>query len=184
MGEVKRMTITSAFPRDGNRVPMTGHGFITEKTLTFTGDDATVATPIFTITGVVEVLKLGGVVTTVLGANQTDCHWRINDQTATDQIITKATTLTLNDAPVGSYIAKTGIITAVANYESSAAANFYEPTGAQTNLFTPFIVGQKTGNISTQIEWVYTTTDDPTSGAIQFRIGWLPLSDGATIEAS
>ena len=178
------MTIQSTFPRDGNRIPVTGHGLITEKTLTFTGDDATVATPIFTITGVVEVLKLGGVVITTLGANHTDAHFRVNDQTATDQIITKATTLDLSGISPGAIIFKSGLITAVATYKSSDAASVYEPTTLQTSLYTPFIITQKTGGIQTDIEYVYTTTDDPTSGSISFEIGWLPLSDGASIDAS
>jgi len=177
------MTITSTFPRDGNRVPMTGHGFITEKTLTFTGSAATVATPIFTITGVVEILKLGGVVLTAL-ENHTDAHWRINDQTATDQVITKSTTLDLSDISIGATIFKFGLAAAVAKYVTADAAVITEPTTLQTSLFTPFMMVQKTGGIQTDIEYVYTTSDEPTSGAIQFRIGWLPLSDGATIEAS
>ena len=177
------MTVPGRFPREENRIPITGHGLVVENTLTFSGDDATVATPVFDVTGLVEVKKIGGVVLVALGANQTDCHFRINDHTATDQIITKATTLTLSSAPIGSYITKTGLITAVATYKSSAAANFYEPTTLQTELFTPFIVGQKTGDIVTHIEWLYTTTDDPTSGSIEFFVGYLPLSDGAKIEA-
>ena len=178
------MAIVSRFPRDANSVPIDGFGLVESNTITFTGDDATVATPIFDVTGVVLFNVIGGVVLTTLGANQTDCHWRINDHTATDEIITKATTLTLNDAPVGSYIGKTGLITAVATYESSAAGSFYEPTTLQTNLFTPFIVGQKTGDIVTHIEWVYTTTDDPTSGSIEFLVGWLPLSEDANVTVS
>lgn len=178
------MTTENTFWRDGNRVPIEGHGLVVSKTLTFTGDDATVATPVFRVTGVVEVLKLWGVVTVALGANQTDCHFRINDQTATDQIITKATTLTLNSASAGAMIAKTGLITAVAKYFSADAAVFVEPTTLQTQIFTPFIVTQKTGGIQTDIEWVYTTTDDPTSGSIQFFAGYLPLSEGAKLESA
>jgi len=178
------MKASSSFWRDTNRVPILGHGLVVSKTLTFTGDDATVATSVFDVTGTVEVLKLWGIVTVVLGANQTDCHFRINDHTATSEIITKATTLTLSDAPVGSLIAKTGLITAVATYETAAAGAFYEPTTLQTNLFTPFVVIQKTASIVTHIEWVYTTTDDPTSGSIQFFAGYLPLSENGKMAAS
>ena len=178
------MLSEAAFSRDANSVPITEHGLTVTNSITFIGDDATVATPVFTVKGTVEVLAIYGVVTVVLGANQTDCHLRINDQTATDQIITKATTLTLSDAPVGSLIAKTGLITAVASYKSSAAGAFYEPTTLQTNLFTPFIVTQKTGDIQTDIEWVYTTTDDPTSGTIKFYCCFIPLSDDGDVIAS
>ena len=173
-----------SYPRDENRVPITGHGIVLKKSVTFTGDDATVATPIFTITGAVQVLKLGGIVTTVFGANHTDAHFRVNDQTATDQIITKATTLDLSGISPGAVIFKSGLITAVATYKSSDAASVYEPTTLQTGTFTPFIIVQKTGGIQTDIEYVYTTTDDPTSGVMDFYVGYLPLSEDSSIAVS
>ena len=174
----------AAFNRDANRVPITQNGLLVTKELTFTGSSETVSTAIFTVTGVVEVFSLYGVVTTTFGANHTDAHFRVNDQTATDQIITKATTLTLNGISAGAAILKTGLITAVATYKSADAATVYEPTTLQTNIFTPFVIVQKTGDIQTDIEYVYTTTDEPTSGAMKFYCGFIPLSTDGDISAS
>jgi len=174
----------SAFNRDANRVPITQNGLMVTKSLTFTGDDATVATPIFNVTGVVEVLALYGIVITQLGAGHTDAHWRLNDHTASDIILTKATTLSIGGISPGAMIFKSGLITAVATYKTSDAASMYEPTTLQTNLFTPFIVVQKTGGIVTHIEYVYTTDDDPTSGTMKFYCGFIPLSDDGDITAA
>lgn len=178
------MQVSSSFWRDANRVPITQHGLVVEKEVTFTGNNDTIVTPIFSVTGIVEVLKLWGVCTTTFGANHTDAHFRVNDQTATDQIITKATTLDLSGISPGALIAKTGLITAVATYKSADAASVYEPTTLQTDIFTPFTVTQKTGDIQTDIEYVYTTSDSPTSGAMKFYAGFLPLSEGATLVAA
>jgi len=178
------MRSSNAFWRDANYIPVTEHGIVVTKTLTFTGSNTTVATPIFTVTGVVEVKKIWGVCLVAFGAAHTNAHWRVNDQTATDQIITKATTLTLNAINPGAVIFKSGLITAVATYKTSAAGSVYEPTTLQTSPYTPFIVTQKTGDIQTDIEYVYTTTDTPTSGSMQFFVGYVPLSDGADIAAS
>lgn len=177
-------TTTQSFSRDANRIPITKNGLLVTKSLTFTGSAATVTTAIFTVTGVVEVVALYGVVTTTFGANHTDAHFRVNDQTATDQIITKATTLTLNAIDPGAIIFKSGLITAVATYKSAAVGSVYEPTTLQTNIFTPFVVVQKTGSIQTDIEYVYTTTDEPTSGVMKFYCGFIPLSDNGNITAS
>ena len=178
------MISTQSFSRDANNIPITEHGLSVTNEITFSGDDATVATPVFTVTGVVEILAIYGVVTTVLGANHTDAHLRVNDQTATDQIITKATTLDLSGISAGAIILKTGLITAVATYKSSDAASVYEPTTLQTNIFTPFLVVQKTGDIQTDIEYVYTTSDEPTSGAIKFYCCFVPLSEDGNVETS
>ena len=176
-------TIASTFWRDGNRVPITGHGLVAIKSITFTGDAATVATPIFTITGVVEVLKLWGVVTTAL-ENHTDAHLRVNDQTASDQVLSKTTTLDLSDISVGAAIIKNGLAAAVLSYRTSDAASILEPAVADEKSFSPVIIAQKTGSIQTDIEYVYTTSDSPTTGAMQFFAGWLPLSEDASLSSS
>lgn len=177
-------TSSDAFWRDANRVPILGNGLVASKTLTFIGDATTVATPIFTITGVVELQKLWGVVLVALGVNHTDAHWRINDQTATDVVLTKSTTLDLSAISAGAAIFKHGLAAAVAKYVTSDAAQSIEPTTLETQMFTPCVISQKTGGIQTDIEYVYTTTDEPTSGSIQFFAGYLPLSADASLAAA
>lgn len=170
---------------DGNGRPLYGDSpFRVFKELTFTGNNTTVATAIFTVTGAVMVTRIWGEVTTDFGANHTDAHFRVNDQTATDQIITKATTLTLNGISDGAVIFKTGLITAVATYKSADVGSVYEPTTLQTSIFTPFVVIQKTGGIQTDIEYVYTTTDTPTSGAMKFYVSYYPLTEDGSVVAS
>ena len=170
---------------DGNGRPIYGDSpFRVIKDVTFTGDNETVVTPIFTITGVVMVTRLWGVVTTTFGANHTDAHWRINDQTAHDQVITKSTTLDLSAISAGACIFKHGLAAAVAKYASADAAVFIEPTTLETQMFTPFVVTQKTGDIQTDIEYVYTTTDTPTTGAMRFYISYYPLTQNSKIEVA
>lgn len=176
-------TIDASFSRDNNRIPITTDGITVSNTISFSGDDATVATPIFSITGAVEVRALWGVVTTVLGANHTAAHWRLNDQTATDVVLTAAAGTTLNSASVGAMILKVGLAAAALTYKTADAATLLEPTTLETMVFSPFVLSQKTGDIQTDIEYVYTTTDDPTSGAIKFNIRWLPLSSDANVIA-
>lgn len=178
-------TFDALLDLDGNGRPIYGDSpFRVIKDVTFTGDDETVETPIFTITGVVMITRIWGVVTTDFGVNHTDAHWRINDQTATDQVITKSTTLDLSAISAGACIFKHGLAAAVAKYASADAAVSIEPTTLETQMFTPFIVTQKTGSIQTDIEYVYTTSDEPTSGAMRFFVSYYPLSDDGLIEAA
>jgi hypothetical protein len=176
-------TINASYSQDNNRVPITTDGITISKTIAFAGDDATVATPIFSITGAVEVRALYGVVTTALGANHTAAHWRLNDQTATDVVLTAAAGTTLNGASVGAMVLKVGKAAAALTYKTADAATILEPTTLETMVFSPFILSQKTGGIETDIEYVYTTDDDSTSGAIKFYIRWLPLSSDGAITA-
>ena len=171
------------FLRDDNRQMFSGY-FSEDKELTFTGDGATVATPIFTVTGAVRVLGLWGFVTTAFGVNHTAAHWRINDQTATDQVITAAAGTDLSAISLGAFIVKDGLAAAALTYKTADAASLLEPTTLQTSIFSPFVVVQKTGDIQTDIEYVYTTSDSPTSGAMMFSIGFVPLSPDGDITAS
>ncbi len=177
------MTTSASFWRDANRVPIIQHGLVAKKTIVFTGDGATIATPIFKITGIVEVLKLWGVVITQFGASHTDAHFRINDQTAYDVVISKSTTLDLGSISPGASIIKNGLAAAVLQYKTSDAGSMLEPAVVQQQIFSPFVVVQKTGDIETDIEYVYTTADTPTSGSMEFFAGFLPISEGADLAA-
>lgn len=177
------MLASDSFWRDANFVPITGHGLVVSKTLTFTGDGETVATPIFTITGTIELLKIWGIVLVAL-ENHTNAHLRVNDQTASDQVLSETTTLDLSDISVGAGIIKNGLAAAVLSYRSADAATILEPAVADEKSFSPVIITQKTGGIQTDIEYVYTTTDSPTTGSIQFFAGYLPLSANGRLATS
>lgn len=173
-----------SFPRDGNFTPITQHGMQTIKDLTLSGNNATVAAPIFTVTGAVKLLALYGVVTTVLGANNTAAFWRLNDQSA-QPAISLATGTTLSAAKVGSVIERGSVAGVALTLADAAAGRVIDPVAATApDVFMPFAVVQKVGGILTQIEFVYSTTDTPTTGVIRFFAGWVPLSSDGNLVAA
>src|ERR1700734_3419110 len=160
--------------RDDNNSPVSGMGLVISNRKTLTGNNTTVAIPIFHVTGSVQVIGLWGVVTTALGANNTAAYWRLNDQTAQVNI-TLNTGTTLSGAAIGGTIVKKGLAAAALTFLDSAAGRISEPTTLETPYFSPFVAVQKTGGIQTDIEFVYTTTDTPTSGTITFYAQYLPI---------
>jgi len=146
------------------------------KTQTLTGNNTTVSTPLFHITGTVHISQLYSVVTTVLGSAVTAAYWRINDQTA-QVAISLATGTTLSNAPVGSYLSRHSIVSVALIYTSSAAGAVKDTVAATAaETFMPFVVNQKTGGVQTDIEFTYSTTNTPTTGVIQHFVEWQPLS--------
>ncbi len=174
-------TVRASFFRDQNRVPLTVDGIITTDTQTLVGSNATVAVPIYTVSGSIEVRGLWGVVTTVLGANNTAAYWRFNDGTAQSNI-TVNTGTTLSAAGADSIIVKKGLAAAALTLLTSDQERVSEPTTLETPFFSPFVLTAKT-TVTSNVEFVYSTTDTPTSGVIQFFIRWLPLSNGANVTA-
>ena len=174
-------TMVNSFWRDANRVPITTDGLLATDTKTFTDNNTTAYIPIFGITGVIEIRGLWGIVTTALG-NHTAAYWRLNDQTA-QVSITLSTGTTLSSAPADSLILKNGLAAAALTYKSAAAGFVSEPTTLETMIFSPIILGTKTALTTTTIEYVYTTTDTPTSGQIQFFLRFLPISSDASVTA-
>lgn len=160
--------------RDDNDSPISGVGIVISNSKTLIGNNTTVAVPIFHVTGTVQVIGLWGVVTTVLGANNTAAYWRLNDQTAQSDI-TLNTGTALSAAPIGSTIVKKGLATAALTLLSSSQERVSEPTTLETFYFSPFVAVQKTGGVQTDIEFVYSTTDTPTSGTILFYAQYLPV---------
>lgn len=151
------------------------------KTQTLTGSNTTVATALFRITGSVHISELYGVVTTALGSNITAAHWRTNDQTATLPITAAAGT-TLSSFVAGSLIVRNSVLTVALTGDNASAAKVRDPVAATAPaVCMPFTVVQKTGGVNTDIEFVYTTTNTPTSGVIQHFVEWQPLSEGSTL---
>lgn len=175
------MPITESYPRDANNVPITTDGLISTDSQILTGSNTTVVVPIFGITGTVEVRGIWGVVTTDLGANNTAAYWRLNDQAAQVNI-TLNTGTTLSAVKAGSTITKKGLAAAALTLLDNSAGRVSEPTTLETTYLSPFMIMKKTG-AATNIEFVYTTTDTPTSGAIKFFLRWLPISSDANVTA-
>jgi len=171
--------VTAAFSRDANRIPITQIGLLTTDSQTLVGNNATTAVPLFTVTGSVMVNSLFGVVTTAIGVNNTAAYFRLNDGTAQSDI-TLSTGTALSAAPAGSIIVKKGLAATAVALVSASQERVSEPTTLETSYFSPFVLVQKTAGVATNVEFVYTTTDTPTTGAITFYLGWIPLSaDGS-----
>lgn len=173
---------TAAYSRDGNGVPITTNGIIITKSQTLAGNNTTVATPLFRVTGTVLVKALYGVVTTLLGSNVTAAYWRLNDQSA-QLDISLASGSTISNFPSGSMLYRKGLAATNLQTKASSVGALIDPTTAGAGIFSEFAVTQKAGGINTDIEFVYTTTNTPTSGVIKHYIGWIPLSDDGNLIA-
>lgn len=168
-----------AILRDDNDYPIQGTGLTLSNSKTLVGNNTTVTVPIFTITGAVQVLALWGNVTTTLGANNTAAYWRLNDSTNQSDI-TLSTGTTLSAAAAGSILVKKGLAAAALTLLTSAQERVSEPTTLETLYFSPFVAVAKAA-VTTNIEFLYTTTDTPTSGVINFYVQYIPLGQGAKI---
>lgn len=175
------MTYKGSFSRDANGVPDVANGCLTTDSQVLSGNNTTVATPIFKVTGMVQILGIWATITTVLGTNHTASAFRLNDGTNTPAI-TLSTGTDISAAPVGSDIVKKGLAAAAVTYIKSDQARVSEPTTLETTYFSPFVIDAN-GTVTTNIEYVYATTDAPTSGAMQFFIRWLPLTNDAQVTA-
>lgn len=174
------MSLNAPLWRDSNQAPVQIGGVISRKSQILSGNNTTVNTPIFRITGTVQCIALYGVVTTVIGANHTAGLYRLNDQTA--QVAITASGATLSGLAAGTAIVKKGVAATALTLLDNAAGRVSEPTTLETSYFSPFVVMKKTG-ANTDIEYGYATTDAPTSGVIQHFLIWLPISQDAAVTA-
>ena len=175
------MSLSAPLWRDSNHTPVQTGGVVSRKSQTLSGSNATVATSLFRVTGAIEVVKLCGEVTTDLGSNNTAAYYRLNDQTAQVDI-TLSTGTTLSSAKAGSVIVKKGLAGAAVTLINNSAGRINEPTTLETSFFSPFSFVQKTA-ANTDIEFVYSTTQTPTTGVIQHFVVWLPISSDASVTA-
>lgn len=170
-----------AFAVTQNRTPIVQNGLASTDSQVFTGNNTTTAVPIFSITGTVLVNVLYGVVTTAL-QNHTAAYWRLNDATNQSDI-SLATGTTLTNAVVGSTIIRRPLASTALTFINASQERVQDPPAASANSFTPFILLQKTGGVTTNVEYVYTTTDTPTTGAMTFYMGWIPLTSTSSVLA-
>lgn len=171
-------TQLGTFMRDDNAVPITWRGLIANSPHALTGTGVAVAIPIFTVVGQVEVTALYGVITTALG-NNTAAYWRTNDG-STQNSITLSTGTALTSAIAGGVISKkAGVGTALTLTAGTSAQVAESATAGATYFqdFTLFANPLATSNI----EFVFTTTDPAAIGAITFYVRWVPLTKGAQI---
>jgi len=167
--------------RDDNDTPVQGTGLTISNSKTLTASNASgTAVPIFTVTGAVQILAIWGNITTTLGANNTAAYWRLNDG-SNQSNITVNTGTTLSGAAAGSIIVKKDLASAALALLSNSQERVSEPTTLETSYFSPFVVVAKTA-ATTNIEFVYSTTDTPTSGVINFYCQYIPLGQGAKLQ--
>lgn len=148
-------------------------------TITLDASGATKSHVCFTVTGSVLVHGIWGVVTTTIGVNHTAGHLRTDDQTAQIVLSEAVTGVALSGLAVGTLVSKTALLAVALTLDSNAVGAITEPASAGQELLSPFIVVKKTGAVTT-IDYRYTSSDTPTSGAIEWHALWEPLSsDGA-----
>ena len=173
-------TQLGAFMRDDNSVPITWRGLIANSPTPLTGTGSAVALPIFTVVGQVEVTALYGVITTALG-NNTVAFWRTNDG-STQNAITLATGTTLTNAILGGVISKKAGVGTALTLTAGTSAQVAESGTAGATYFQDFVIVANPLATS-NIEFVFTTSDPVAVGAITFYIRWVPITQGSKIFA-
>lgn len=169
---------TSAFLHDADHTPITWRGITTSDAQILVGNAATVAVPIYTVIGQVEVTALYGKITTTLG-NNTVAFFRTNDG-STQNAITLATGTTLTGAITGGVISKKAGADTALTLTAGTSAQVTESATAGATYFQDFVIDANPLTTS-NIEFVYTTSDAPTTGAITFYIRWVPLTPFSTV---
>lgn len=149
-------------------------------TKTLVANNTTANVPIFRITGSVEVVALYGIVTTTIGTNHTGAFFRLNDQSAQTNITLSTVGVTLSNFAVGGFVGKTALAATLATIKNANVGQFYEGATAGVPLLSPFQITKKLA-ANTDIEYTYTTTETPTTGAIQFFLEWIPRSSDAAV---
>jgi len=148
---------------------------------TLVANNTTVDVNVFGFTGTIHVVKLYGIVTTVLGANHTAAGFNVNDGTNTVQLTLAAGTV-LSAAQVGSQIDKDALAAVAVSYIRADQVRLDEPATSGLAEMSDFTLNAK--SVTTcNIRYHYATTDAPTSGAIKFYLYYEPLSDNALVTA-
>lgn len=117
---------------------------------------AAATTPFFTVTGVIQLTGLFGLITVASGANL--CSWSVNPTAGTTTSI--CADLDINPALVGDLLGITGVVATAMTYG-----------GAVVGMMQPLII---TAGV---INFIAAAAD----GTISAHLFYLPLSDGANV---
>jgi hypothetical protein len=147
------------------------------KSITLSANNTTATVDIFTVTGVgIEIVALIGLVTTGIGSNHTASQIVAYDGSTTVDV-TATGADPLSAAAVGTVLAAISATNPLAIVDRSAvSAGDSTPNAPLISVFT------KTG-ATTKIQYKYTTTNAPTSGAITWYLTYKPIADGAAVAA-
>jgi hypothetical protein len=145
-----------------------------------TASNTAVRTPIFQVTGTVQIFELYGIVTAQIGANHTVSEFDAYDGTNL-AALTLPATVPLSGAPPGSLVAKLG----AASVACVVATSTQVRTGQNPSTSQLFDEAAIIGNnaATTSILYAHTTTDTPESGTMLFTVVYKPLSPGASVVA-
>ena len=113
-------------------------------------------TPFFTVTGVIQLTGLFGLITVASGANA--CSWSVNPTAGTTTSI--CGNLDINPAIVGDLLGITGVVATAMTYG-----------GAVVGMMQPLIITAGT------IDFIAAAAD----GSMSAHLFYLPLSDGANV---
>ena len=92
--------------------------------------------------------------------------------------------MALSSFAVGSLITRKSLVSVALSADNASAAKVVDPVAATApDVLMPFAVVQKTGGVQTDIEFVYTTTNTPTSGAIKWYCEFEPLTEDGDVRA-
>ena len=149
------------------------------KTGTTNASNTTASIALFRVTGDILVKKLYGVVTTALSSNHTAAHFRMNDGTNTPAI-TLATGTTLSSFGVGTLISKIAQVDVALTGTRSDQTRVVEAPLDNLTVHNEFAIVQK-ASTNSDVEYRYSTTNTPATGAIQFFMEYEPLSANGSV---
>ncbi len=152
----------------------------TIKTTTFSASNTTASETIATLTGQVWVRALWGVVTTQIGVNHTGGYFELDDATNQVPVSTSIGGLTLSAYTVGSLVTRYGLVANTAVADKADEIRITDPATAGNSIFTDFVAVEKNGATNV-IQWTYTTTDTPTTGAIEWHVLYQPLTSSSSL---
>lgn len=129
---------------------------------------------IFTVSGVVEIVAIWGVCTSVTDATTCGtCYFDLYDGTAPLEITDNGGT-NLAGITVGSLISRTAAATTALTLTSSAAGALIDGAAAGKTLFFPIVLVQKNA-VTTYIRFNF-TGDANTNISMNFYVKYIPLS--------
>lgn len=143
--------------------------------LTLVGNNNTTRNLLWTVTGIVEIGVLFGVVTTQFSSNVTASWFSLYDATS-DNAITSNTGVAMSSFNVNSRITmNVSAVSSLADAQNGTTNPVAVDFGAGIGFPGRCQVQKKTG-ATTRLAWLYTTTNTPSSGAITFYAHWRPVS--------
>jgi len=137
---------------------------------------------IFKVTGTVLIHSIYGIVETALTGSNTVCYLDIYSANG-EEVITKATGVTLGTAVVGSFVGRIDDDgTALAFHDATGSAGMIDAVAANNQSFR--LIEDRTGgtHVDTYIRFIHTTAAAST-GLIDWYVKWSPISDDGFLAA-